>query len=56
MNYIFLIAGGWAIGMFGFIVLDRYGKYNNKHYWDIKDFERKFKKVQEEINGTKKTF
>jgi hypothetical protein len=37
-----------------YIWLSQFNKYNNKHYMDIKDFKRQFKKHRDELNGVEK--
>jgi hypothetical protein len=50
----YVIFSGWGLGMLGYIVLNKYSRYNNKHYMDIKDFKRQFKKHRDEVNGVEK--
>jgi hypothetical protein len=53
-NIVYVIGGVWAGGMGLYIWLSQFNKYNNKHYMDIKDFKRQFKKHRDELNGVEK--
>lgn len=51
-----VIIVGWVVGMIGYTVLNRLNKYNNKHYYDVKDNVRKFKKIRDQVNGVEHHF
>lgn len=55
LAYMIPVTGvGWIVGFGVYLALSKHSRYNNKHYMDIKDFKRQFKKHRDEVNGVDK--
>jgi hypothetical protein len=48
------IIAGWIAGMIGYTVLGRLNRYNNFHYYNVKKYEKRFKRIRDEVNGVEK--
>jgi hypothetical protein len=51
--YAFLIIG-WIIGMIVYIALNKADRYNHRKYFNVKNNIKKFKNIQDEINGVQR--
>jgi Na+/H+ antiporter NhaC len=48
------IFAGWGVGFISYMFLSKLNKINNKHYYDVKNNIRKFKKIRDEVNGVER--